>query len=1097
MTKTFSLLSTSALAATLAVTAYATHPHGDEGHDAKPSLSERVSYGNSKSAEAKAEASKDEVVEWDVTDPSTWDGGAETVDIDIDVTEGSWMSLDVSPDGRTIAFDLLGDIYTLPVGGGRATNISAGLNWDIQPRFSPNGERIAFISDREGGDNIFTMKVDGSDAKQITKEDFRLLNNPTWSPDGRFIAGRKHFTTSRSLGTGEIWLYDADMGGAGVQLVEKPNERYQKELGEPIFAPDGTSIYYTRNTTPGDNFVYAEDSNKEVFAIYRYDMDTGEKVKVVGGPGGAVRPTPSPDGKTLVFVKRVDNQSMLHLMDLDSGDQRMVFDHLDADMQETWAVHGLYPNMDFSPDGQTLYFWAKGLIHALDVESGDVEHIDFRVKDTRMVVKAPRPTTEVSPDTFQTEMARHLAVSPDGKTTVFNALGKLYMPREGRDPVRVTKLGDDVREIYPSFSRDGREIVFVTWTDTDLAQIHTMDVRSKRITTLDLPPGHYARPTFSPDGELIVFERNSGGGLRSDLYGSDPGLYVVDREGGEPIRFAESGALPHFGADPLRIYFSSYSDGALALKSVNLLGGDARTHMSNKMAQGYFVSPDGSKVAFRENYNLYVADALPGPQSVGITKDGGPLPVTKLSDKGATYPVWMEDGHMAWTMGPHLFMADTEKMAADEDAEAQMMEGILSVEVDKAVPSGTLAITGADVVTMTDDEGGVIKNATIIIEGDRIAAIGTDIDIPRGAKRLELDGQTIIPGIIDAHAHGPKGSDEIILNTNWNTLAHLAFGVTTIFDPSSRAAEILPFKEMQRMGRVLGPRTFTTGEVIYGAKAPGFLAYINSYDDALEHVARLDEQGAIAVKNYNQPRRDQRQQVAHAARKRNLLTVAEGGSLYHMDMNLLADGNSSVEHNLPNETLYDDVVQMFAGTNVAYTMTLSVTYGGIRGVNYYYDTTDVWKHLILSKHVPPADLRADTQRRQKAPSGQYFDDRAARASKPIFDAGVPVSLGAHGEREGLGAHWEMQSFARGGYSPVEALMTGTVNPARHLGMSDDIGTLEVGKLADMVILGSDPLEDIKNSEDIEHVIQGGRVFEAGTMKEIITGDGGRGAYPWE
>ena len=1092
MKYSLALLAGAAIPAVFAVSALASHPHKKD--DTKPATPAAVDA----TAPAAEDPEQDGTVEWDVADPSTWPGSAKVSTIDIDVTEGTWMSLDVSPDGKTLAFDMLGDIYTLPVGGGMATNISAGLNWDIQPRFSPDGKRIAFISDREGGDNIWTMKVDGSDAKQITKESFRLLNNPTWSPDGRYIAGRKHFTTSRSLGTGEIWLYDAAAGGGGVALVKKPNDTYQKELGEPIFSPDGNSIYFSKNTTSGDIFEYAQDSNREIFAIFRYDMDTGEQVKVVGGPGGAVRPTPSPDGKTLAFVKRVDNQSMLHLLDLEGGEERMVFDHLDADMQETWAVHGVYPNMDFSPDGSTLYFWAKGQIHSLDVGSGDVDHIDFRVKDTRDIVKPPRAKIEVAPDNFDTRMARHLAISPDGKQVAFNALGKLYTPQKRGEPKRLTDLPDNLREVFPEFSRDGREIVFVTWTDEDLAQIHTMNRRSKRITTLDLPPGHYARPSFSPDGQFIVYEKNRGGGLRAETYSSQPGLYIVDREGGKPFRFAKSGNTPHFGADELRVYFNAFQDGGQALKSVNLLGGDERTHMTNKMSQGYRVSPDGKNVAFRENYNLYVSPLLPGPQAVGLTKDGGALPVAKLSDKGSTYPSWFDGGKtIGWSMGPHLYMADPYAKLEDEDADVEEMRDTLSVSAGKYVPQGHLHITGARIITMTDDEGGIIEDGEILIKGDRIVAVGESVDAPRGAKTLDVDGKTIIPGIIDAHAHGPAGSGDVIMNTNWNAVAHLAFGVTTTFNPSSRATEILAFKEMQRTGRVLGPRTFSTGEVIYGAKAPGFFAYIDKYEDALEHVARLDEQGAMAVKNYNQPRRDQRQQVAHAARERNILTVGEGGSLFHMDMNMVADGNSSIEHNIPQETLYDDVVQMFAQSEVANTQTLGVSYGGIRGENYYMQTTDVWKHPILSKHTPPAMLRAQTQRRQKAPVGQYYDDRAARATKPLFDEGVMISIGGHGQREGLAAHWEMQSFQRGGYSPLEALTTATVNPARHLGMLDDIGTLEAGKLADMVILGSDPLEDIKNAEDVEHVIQGGRVYESDTMKEVITGDGGRGPYPWE
>ena len=179
---------------------------------------------------------------WDVNAPR----GLRTKQVRMTTDEGSWMNVDVSPDGRTLAFDLLGDIYTMPIAGGTPTRIAEGLAFEHQPRFSPDGRRIAFTSDRGGGDNIWVMNVDGSDKRQVTKEDFRLLNQPTWSPDGRFIAAKKHFTTGRSLGTGEVWLYHVS-GGGGVQLVKRASEVLQKELGEPIYAPDGKSIYYTRN----------------------------------------------------------------------------------------------------------------------------------------------------------------------------------------------------------------------------------------------------------------------------------------------------------------------------------------------------------------------------------------------------------------------------------------------------------------------------------------------------------------------------------------------------------------------------------------------------------------------------------------------------------------------------------------------------------------------------------------------------------------------------------------------------------------------------------------------------------------------------------
>ncbi|MDB5669307.1 MAG: amidohydrolase, partial [Alphaproteobacteria bacterium] len=203
-----------------------------------------------------AAAATNKPAKWDVNAPP----GMTTRQIRINVDNGSWMNVDVSPDGRTIAFDLLGDIYTLPIAGGTPTRIAEGLAYEQQPRFSPDGRRIAFVSDRGGGDNVWIMNSDGSDKRQLTKEDFRLLNQPSWSPDGRFIVAKKHFTTGRSLGTGEVWLYHVS-GGGGVPLVKRVSEQHQKELGEPIYAPDGKHIYYTRNITPGPIFQYAQDSN--------------------------------------------------------------------------------------------------------------------------------------------------------------------------------------------------------------------------------------------------------------------------------------------------------------------------------------------------------------------------------------------------------------------------------------------------------------------------------------------------------------------------------------------------------------------------------------------------------------------------------------------------------------------------------------------------------------------------------------------------------------------------------------------------------------------------------------------------------------------
>lgn len=1032
-----------------------------------------------------------EAAKWDVTNPP-----GKTRNIKIDVTEGTWMSLDVSPDGQTIAFDMLGDIYTVPVTGGTAKNIASGMAWEMQPRFSPDGSRIAFTSDRGGGDNIWTMDVDGSDMEQVTDESFRLLNNATWHPSGDFIAARKHFTTSRSAGVGEIWLYSTK-GGSGVQLVKRPSEAHQKELGEPMFTPDGKGVYYSQNITSGPIFEYAQDSNTELFQIKRYDMETGETDVAAGGAGGAVRPTPSPDGKYLAYVKRVRAQSRLFLKDLSSGEERMIFDHLDQDMQETWAITGVYPNMDWSPDSNSIFFWARGKIHRYDVDEDNIDHIEFRVNDTRPVLDAPRPATDVSPAQFNIKMPRFVEVSPDGRTVLMESLGKIYR-RDQRtgEATRLTQLPDNIRELHPSFSRDGRSVVFVSWDDAALATIHRIQLDTGEVINITTEPGHYRSPRLSPNGAYVTYEKRSGGNLVAPEWSSNTGLYVQRVGGGDAKRISKSGSAPHFDGSSSRLFFTRYADDASQLVSVDLTGNEERIHATNKMAQTYVVSPDGRQVAFRENYNLYVTPLLPGPQKVSAGRSSKALPVTKVSEGGATYPSWSMNGTLNWTLGSTLFSA-TKAQLADDDFEPVTQGTDIGMTMSADKPTGLVALTNVRIVSMSNKDGGVIEQGTILIDGDRIQSVGTNVSIPTRAKIVDLAGKTVTPGFIDAHAHGPQGVSGLVPQQNWETVATLALGVTTIFDPSSRAELIFPAAEMQRAGKLLAPRIYSTGEVIYGAKAPGFYASIENFDDAKEHVDRLAKQGALGVKNYNQPRRDQRQQVVEAAREANILVVAEGGSQYHMDMALVQDGNTSVEHNLPVSDIYDDVIQMFSQTNVAYTPTLAVTYGGVRGEDYYYQTTDVWKHPLLSKHVPPTILQARSVRRQMAPIEDYADAPSGAVSKKLMEAGVPVSIGAHGQREGLAAHWEMQSFQRGGMSPLQALMTATTVPARHLGLSKDIGSIEAGKLADLVIMDADPLADIANAESLTHVMIGGRLYESATMNEVETGDAKRLPYWWE
>lgn len=1062
-------------------------------------------------AQSKGKTAKKDEAAWSVEAPK----GATIKQVPIKVDEGTWMDVDVAPDGQTLAFTLLGDIYTMPITGGTPKRIADGLAWEVQPRFSPDGTRIAFTSDRGGGDNIWVMNTDGSDKRQVTKEDFRLLNQPTWSPDGRFIAAKKHFTTERSAGTGEIWLYHVS-GGGGVQVVERANERLQKELGEPVFAPDGSAIYYTRNTTPGNTFEYAQDSQAGIFAIERHELATGEVTTAVSGYGGAVRPAPSPDGTEIAFVRRDKDQSQLWVKDMASGREQMIYGKLDLDVQETWAVTGVYPNIDWTPDSASIIFWAGGKLNRVNRDGSGHAVIPFAINDTRGVADAPHPVIDVAPDTFVTTMPRFATLNPDATRVVFESLGRLYSKSaKGRDaPAPLTGDSADALEAFPAFSRDGSSLAYVRWNDATLGEIVIADASGQNRRTLT-GPGHFGNIVFSPDGAMIAFEKREGGYLTAPGHSENAGIYVMPVDGsGTPKLVTRSGGNPQWGAGSDRLFMLAREGSGLALISTDLSGEAKRTHAKGDLANDLRIAPDGRTIAFRQNYEVFVMPLIPGGKPVDVSEKGGSLPVTKVSTGGADYLGWANGGAtLFWSIGPSLQSAtiadlfgNAPKAEADKTtAYSPPTIGIpLGVTVQAAKPTGTTVITGARVLTMRAglgaNDAGVIENGLIVITGDRITGVydatTVRIKLPEDARVIDASGKTIMPGLVDAHAHGGYGAGDLIPQQNWSLLQDLAMGVTTVHNPSSQASTVFAAAERQRAGLTLGPRIFSTGEIIYGAKAADVYARIDNYEDALAHVRRIKAQGGISVKNYNQPRREQRQMVARAAAAENMLVVAEGGSLFGMDMNLVADGNSTVEHNVPVDVFYEDVLQFFGQSNSNYTPTLVVTYGGLAGDPYWRQATNVWENPLMV-HTPPKLLLAETGRRTKAPEWAFVDDNNAREAKKLSERGVKVSIGAHGQQAGIGAHWELWSFARGGMSPVAALKAGTITSAQSLGMAKDIGSIEVGKLADLVILTDDPSVDIANSDNIEQVMLGGRLYDAKTLNETGTGTATRQPYWWE
>jgi len=1018
----------------------------------------------------------------------------------LDVTEGTWMTLDVSPDGKEIVFDLLGDIYSLPMAGGEAKNLTSGAMWDMQPRFSPDGKLIAFTSDRAGGDNIWIMNRDGSNPKQVTKETFRLLNSPAWSPDGQYIAARKHFTAARSLGAGEIWLYHVS-GGDGLQVTKKAND--QKDVGEPAFSKDGKTIYYSMDATPGAFFEYNKDPYAGIYAIRAVNIETGESETVTGGSGGAVRPVISRDGRKLAFARRIRDKQVLMVRDLVSGRERQVSDGLERDLQEAWAIHGLYPTFAWTPDDSAIVIWAGGKLKKIDVTSKAVADIPFHVKDTRAITEAVRFPIEVAPNTITVKELRFVEVSPTGDKVVFQALGRLWIRDLPEGKPRRLATQTDHWESSPSFSRDGKSVVYTTWDDDKLSSVRVVSAAGGDGRALTTEPGHYFEPAFSPDGATVVYRKGGGGYLRSELYSSNQGLYKVAAAGGASSLVVKGGARAHFGKTSDRVFFQKSEGESRGLCSIGLDGRDERAHFVSKDATEFKVSPDGQWVAFREGFKAFIGAFAMSGQKIDLGPKTSAFPVAQVSKEAGEYLHWSGDSSkLYWALGPELFersVKDSFKFLASAETlpELPATGRNIGFTADADTPKSKIALVGGRVVTMKGDT--VIADGVVVVENNRIVAVGPrgTTTVPAGAKVVNVAGKTVMPGIVDVHWHGGFGTDDIVPQRNWVMYASLGFGVTTVHDPSNDTSTVFAAAEMARAGLITAPRIFSTGTILYGASGD-FRAEIDSLDDARFHLKKLKAVGAFSVKSYNQPRREQRQQIIAAARELGMMVVPEGGSLYMHNMTMVADGHTGIEHSVPVAKLYEDALQFWSQSKTGYTPTLIVGYGGLSGENYWYERTRVWQNKRLLTFVPQENVDSRAMRPTMSAGDWDFNHVSiAKSANELNKRGVLVNLGAHGQREGLGAHWEMWMLAQGGMTPLNVLKAATINGARYLGLDKDIGSLEVGKLADIIVIDGNPLTDIRVTEKVTHTMINGRLFDASNGDQLLPTPMKRGKFFWE
>jgi Tol biopolymer transport system component len=1048
-------------------------------------------------------------VDWDVTNT-----GQPTKDVELTLTQGTWMGVDVSPDGKTIAFDLLNDIYTLPAEGGTATLVQGGPADQRIPSFSPDGQRLLYLSDADGVDNVWSSNLDGSDARQITHETNAILAGPAWTASGDGVIAAHTKVTFQQMYGSEMRLYDL-AGGEGRVIVDAPANG--RDVEEARMSPDGRYLYYSERITNPHIYV---DANHMNFAIKRRDLQTGEVTQLIDGFGGAVDPAISADGKRLAFVRRVGAKTILFVYDIKSGEQRPVFDGLDRDDMADFVPQGhYYPHFDWFPDNRHVAIWAQGKIFKIDMDDGTRTEIPFTAHAKHRLTIPTMVKTELEPSEVKVRTMRQIAPSPDGKSIVVTALDHLWRKTGDAAPVRLTDAVANEQD--PAFSRDGKELAYVEWDDEKGASLKVGPSSGKGAKVIATSTNMIRDPYFSPDGKTIAYRVQIGdkslGGYRAKA-----GVYVVATKGGDSRLLAANGETPIISPDGKRVYYvlTDYdgidNSASQRLESVTLDGLDKRVHAKTPDADttDMRISPDLKWLAFRDRQQYYVMPYVETGATLSVSAADGEVPAAKLTDRGGYSLMWAGDSSkLYWTLGEEIFSADP-NLYKTPDAGLPKAYTKLGLTLPADVPEGTLAFTHARLITMKGDQ--VIEDGTIVVERNKITALGgADVAIPAGAKIIDSTGKTIMPGLIEMHGHIDccygLGAVPQKQPTRY---AAMAFGVTTTFDPYSNEQTTYESTEAQEAGVIVSPRWIGSGLVMYGRTRKADYTYvpIHTYADAQAAMARKTALGGIVIKSYKQPFRYQRQMLVKAAREQNIMVAVEGESHFYNNISMIEDGHTVLEHNLPLNNYYDDVVQLMAASGIHNTPVLNVVFGELFGENYMYQRTRSWDDPKVKTYVQetissysPLSVPGGAAPYVRGMTTIHVADElynigvlaVSRATKKLDDAGVGISVGSHGDFPGLGMHWEMQMLADGGMSNQRVLHAATMGGAEKLGFDHELGSLEIGKLADIIVLDKNPLEDIGNTNSVKYTMINGRLYDSMTMNEVGNYDRPRTKFYWE